>query len=193
MALKMSVSFDLLSTGWSRLSPELAVPERFEAEVDDDDCPYLVHIKAEVVRRRPVISAATLSQRDGGPSLTTAGLRAAKLKEYLSHMTAHVSMNVIDDGQGGFALEPVDEAAEWRGAYFTAAGLPDRDLARVAKIYADAIDLAAKSNTTAAPTKAVAEALSVSHATAQRRVRAAREAGYDLPAPPRRPTSGGAR
>lgn len=172
------------ASDWTSIGNGLLTPVHFTDTAEaDDECPYDVELTIEVVNHRPRCREVTISAHDG-QAVTSAGLRTVKLHELVARVTAGRTLTIRETAGGGWAIGP-PSADELSGAYAVASDAPDRDLAAVARVYAEAID-------TGQPTEAVRATFNISKSTAQRRVREARAAGFPLPSAPRRPREGGA-
>lgn len=182
MTASVGVQFQLLN-GLAPLAHGLAAPTTFTAKVDDPTCDYLADLTLEVVDGQVRCSAATFTAREGGPAVSTTGLRAVKLKDWVGRATAAVAMRGVPNPKGGgWTFWPaagrgdVATSDEMSAYVLASTGDRDRDLAEVARVYAEAVEAGQP------PTQAVARRFSLSSSTAQRRVREARAAGLDLPA-----------
>lgn len=177
--MDVRVTFNFPKAGFASIGHGRAAPSRFTAEVDDPRCDYLLTLTLEVEREAAQCQAMEVRRRDGGPVVTATGLRNVRLKEYIAEATSAVAMEVRADGDGqGWTLYPARGTQE-DGAIAVAMGERDRDLAEVARVYSEAVAAGRP------PTKAVAGHFNISPATADRRVRAARAAKFDLPPAPK--------
>lgn len=169
---------------WTSIGDGLLTPVHFTETVEaGPECPYDVELTVEVVNHRPRCRHVTISAHNG-QAVTSAGLRTVKLHELVARVTSGRTLTIRETAAGGWEIGPPG-ADELLGAYAVASDAPDRDLAAVARVYAEAVD-------TGQPTEAVRAAFNISKSTAQRRVREARAAGFPLPPAPRRPHEEGA-
>lgn len=165
---------------WTSIGDGLLTPLRFTVPMEDEPgCPYDIDLTIEIDNRRPMCRELTVRAREGGEAVTTVGLRTIRLRELVAVATASRTLSISETDDGGWVISPPDHH-EFMGAYAVASDAPDRDLAAIARVYTEAVE-------SGQPTEAVRAAFNVSKSTAQRRVREARAAGFDMPPPPRRP------
>lgn len=134
-----------------RLAQEIAIP-------GTTDLPYHVEIDAELEDGRYVVKRLCASRREGGPPVTTDGLRAIPVARILAHGAAGTLVKVTSNPQGTeFEASPV---GPW-----------DDELTQVAAVYRLAYACGLP------PTKAVAESFEIPPSTAAKRVMKARKEG----------------
>lgn len=185
MTVEVDLKFPMPGSGeWTSVGHGRIAPVRFRAHVrDEPGCPYELDLDIEVRDGRPRCVEFTARPAEGD-AVGTAGLRGVALKEYLARALAGAALPFSVDGvdEQGRPMVTIGGAAsaDMEGTYAVASDAPDRDLAEVARIYCEA-------HPSGSPTKAVKKAFNIGYATAQRRVREARAAGFDMPAAPRRP------
>ena len=122
------------------------------------DLPYDVAVDAELEDGRYVVKRLCATRKEGGPPVTTDGLRAVPVARILAH------------GAAGTLVKVTPNTA---GTEFTAApvGPWDDELTQVAGVYRLAYACGLP------PTKAVAESFEIPASTAAKKVMKARKAG----------------
>jgi hypothetical protein len=145
--------------------------------IDDPSIPYDATLTIELQESRYVCTSMTLRQRQGGPPVTSQGLRAIPVaslirpivqgKVWLLHEESP-SPGVITREPGTATDLPSAKRRRRR---------PGEDVDAAAEVYAVA------AITGQPPTKAVADELDIPLGTARRLVAQARASGYLLPAP----------
>lgn len=183
MPVEVESKFPVPGTQWTSVGVGLVAPVSFRAWVHDEPgCPYELELLVEIRDGRPQCTELKVTPPPGG-TVGTADLRKIRLRDFVAlALAAQVKRVQVDDDPEGRPMTTIAPASitDLEGVYATASGVPDRDLAAVARVYREAAP-------NGKPTLAVSRAFSISHSTAQRRVREARAAGFDMPAAPRRP------
>jgi hypothetical protein len=144
----------------------------FDVEVDaEPDMPYDATLSVEMHDGRYVCTALQFRQREGGPPVTAAGMRAVPIAAWVRRaVEAMLTERAGEDGSPSITLRPIREPVRGRRRRRG----EDADLAAVAYAIAQMCG--------EPPTKAVAERLEVPLGTARRLVAQAREAGLIPPA-----------
>jgi len=167
--------------GTVELAEGVRVPKRFSTIVRPeraDTLPYNVELMVGVENGRFVVDSLTARRRDGGPPVTSDGLRdvpvASLLRQAAQQML--VGLEDVDDDSSGALVDDVqgllnDAQSETR-------------LRAIARSYRVAALLGDP------PTQAVADAFGVARSTAGRWIAQAREMGVLGPALPRRAGEG---
>lgn len=91
-----------------------ALPRNFTDEINDVRIPWDIEIEVEVVDGRPTCKKLVLTQRGGGPPVTSEELRKLRLSHYLAKASARRALQVSQLPDGSISLEPVSGMVQVR-------------------------------------------------------------------------------
>lgn len=167
------------------LEEGIQVPERLRAEVSDMGLPAVIEIEVAVRDGEVACERVALRSIQGGPPITGQMLRDLPVAQLASVLMAncalisdlsHAAWGGLDTSRvfvtgGESAPDEVYESVRQLTTPRRRRRVTDELLREVAAAYRENVD-------TGAPTKAVAEKLTVSHSTAARYVAQARDRGF---------------